>query len=246
MKVEYHLSTIASKKYHQQLRDLVAREEIQKVCDIGGGANPLLSIDEVQKYGLDYTLLDISSEQLAKASDKYKKLQADITDPKLCLNEEYDLVCSKFLGEHVSSGLIFHKNALNLLRDGGYAFHFFPTLYNLPFITNLILDEKISEPILLFFQPNRKKEGNHGKFKAYYDWCRGPTTENIERFTELGYSVEEYTGFFGHGFYKRKKALVILALLEGVKSQLLLKYPIPLLTQFAHVLLKKHSNKTDN
>jgi 2-polyprenyl-3-methyl-5-hydroxy-6-metoxy-1,4-benzoquinol methylase len=242
MKIEYHLTTIASKKYREQLRDLVAREDIKKVCDIGGGANPLLSIEEVQKYGLDYTLLDISSEQLAKAPEGYNKLQANITDPKLCINGEYDLVCSKYLAEHVSSGLIFHKNTLNLLKDGGYAFHFFPTLYNIPFITNLILDEKVSEPILLFFQPLRKKEGNRGKFKAYYDWCRGPTNENIERFIELGYSVEEYIGFFGHGFYKRKKVLVILALLEEVKSQLLLQYPIPLLTQFAHVLLKKHSN----
>jgi 2-polyprenyl-3-methyl-5-hydroxy-6-metoxy-1,4-benzoquinol methylase len=245
MKIEYHLSKIAWKTYHHKLRDLVIRSDIKKVCDIGGGANPLLSIEEVQKYGLEYTLLDISSEQLAKAPEGYNKLQADITDPELSIHGEYDLVCSQFLAEHVSNGLVFHKNTLNLLRDGGYAFHYFPTLYNVPFITNLILDEKISEPILLFFQPNRTKEGKHGKFKAYYDWCRGPTNKNIKKFIDLGYIVEEYIGFFGHGFYERKKMLTLLALLEEVKSQLLLKYPIPWLTQFSHILLKKNSNQTN-
>lgn len=60
MKIEYHLVYYAYKRYHARLRELAQRPEIVKVCDIGGGANPLLSTEEITKYGLDYTLLEKS------------------------------------------------------------------------------------------------------------------------------------------------------------------------------------------
>lgn len=237
MKIKYYLYNVVWERYNTELNNLVSRPDIKKVCDIGGGANPLLSLNEVKKYGLDYTLLDISSEELAKAPDEYKKFRADITDPNLLFSDEkYDLVCSKLFAEHVSSGLILYQNTYKLLSNGGYAFHFFPTLYNLPFLINLLLPENTSEFILLFLQPFRTKEGKAGKFKAYYNWCFNPTSENIKRITSVGFIVEEYIGFFGHTYYKK---INMLNKLEIIKSQLLLKYPSPWFTQFAQVLLKK-------
>jgi len=73
---------------------------------------------------LEYTILDLSLEELTKAPDGYNKIQADITDPYLSLDGKYDLVYSRFLAEHVPSGLNFHRNVLNLLRKGGM--HFIP------------------------------------------------------------------------------------------------------------------------
>ncbi len=246
MKVEYFLSDVSSRqtfnewrKFNIGLRELVRKPDIKKVLEVGGGANPLLSLDEIADYGLQYTVLDISLEELRKAPDEYKKIQADITDPDLSLDGEYDLVYSRFLAEHVPSGLHFHRNVLNLLREGGYAFHSFPTLYTTPFLTNLLLPENFSETLVLFFQPWRVRNGKDGKFRAYYDWCYGPTRSNMIRLTDLGYSVEEYTGFFGHHYYNRNRALKILDLLETLKSNLLVRCPVPLLTQFAHLLLKK-------
>ena len=244
MKIEYYLSDQAHKQYFTKLRELAKRPEIKRVCDIGGGANPLFSKAQIKEYGLDYTVLDISSEELAKAPAEYHKLQADITDPNLSLNEEFDLICSKFLAEHIPNALMFHKNVFNLLSSNGYAFHYFPTLYNLPYLANLILPEKLSPRILLLFQPQRIKEGKQGKFPAYYNWCFGPTQKNIKNFTNLGYSIEEYIGFFGHDFYQKAQILKPLDFIEKRKSQLLLKYPIPWLTFFAHVLLKKNMNDT--
>ncbi|MEN9518446.1 MAG: hypothetical protein RLZZ381_1034 [Cyanobacteriota bacterium] len=236
MKIEYHLVDYAYKRYHARLRELAQRPEIVKVCDIGGGANPLLSTEEITKYGLDYTLLDISSEELLKAPNQYNKIQANIAEPELSINEKYDLVCSQFLAEHISNAQIFHTNIFNILGKNGYAFHYFPTLYNLPFIANLVLPESLSESILLFFHPNRKKEGKHAKFPAYYDWCLGPTPKNISNFQKIGYEIEEYIGFFGHKYYYK---IEFLDKLEASKSKLLVKYPISYLTQFAHVLLQK-------
>ena len=152
---------------------------------------------------------------------------------------EYDLVVSKLLAEHISDASIFHQNIFKLLKSGGYSYHYFPTLYNLPFITNLLLPENLSYPILLFFQPSRTKKGKRGKFPAYYNWCFSPTNKNIERFTNLGYEIEEYIGFFGHGFYQKAGILKPLDWLEKFKSQLLVRYPIPWLTQFTHIMLKK-------
>src|SRR6266850_1459568 len=158
MKVEYFLSDVSSRqtfnewrKFNIGLRELVRKPDIKKVLEVGGGANPLLSLDG-----------------------------------------EYDLVYSRFLAEHVPSGLHFHRNVLNLLREGGYAFHSFPTLYTTPFVTNLLLPENFSETLVLFFQPWRVRTGKDGKFRAYYDWCYGPTRSNMIRLTDLGYSVEEY------------------------------------------------------
>jgi 2-polyprenyl-3-methyl-5-hydroxy-6-metoxy-1,4-benzoquinol methylase len=233
MKIEYYLFDVSRQRYNIELKKLVRKPDIKKVLEVGGGANPLLSLDEIAEYGLEYTILDISLEELTKAPDAYNKLQRDITDPDLSLDGKYDLVCSRFLAEHVPSGRTFHRNILNLLREGGYAFHYFPTLYSTPFLTNLLLPEKLLETILFFFQPSRTKED---KFKAYYDWCYGPTRKNIKRLIELGYNVEEYIGFFGHRYYSRIK---ILNRLEMIKANLLVKYPLPFFTQFAQVLLKK-------
>lgn len=236
MKIEYYSYDLAYQQYHSKLRQLAQRPDITRICDIGGGANPLLSTEEIYEYGLEYTVLDVSTKELSKAPKEYDKIQADIADPKLSIDTKYDLVCSQFLAEHISNAKVFHTNIFNLLKDKGHAFHYFPTLYNLPFFTNLVLPEDLSGSILLFSQPNRIKEGKHGKFPAYYDWCKGPTKENINNFQSLGYTIEEYTGFFGHGYYKR---IGLLDRLESIKSKLLVKYPTPHLTQFAHILLRK-------
>jgi SAM-dependent methyltransferase len=236
MQIKYYLVDSAYKKYHSKLRELAARPDIVKVCDVGGGANPLLSTKEIREYGLDYTLLDISSEQLLKAPDEYHKIQANIADPSFFIDEKYDLVCSQFLAEHIPDAKVFHTNIFNILRNGGCAFHYFPTLYNLPFIANLILPEYLSESILILFHPNRQKEGKNAKFPAYYNWCMGPTTKNINNFKNLGYGVEEYIGFFGHDYYHK---IDVFDKLEAIKSKILVKYPISYLTQFAHILLQK-------
>ena len=214
------------------------RSDIKKICDIGGGANPLLSLDFINEHGLDYTILDISEEELAKAPDGYQKIKADITDPNLDLKLDrgYDLAISKFLAEHVKSGYIFHKNVLRLLREGGYAFHMFPTLYDLPFLLNRIAPGNLSESLLLSIAPHRTKEGNQGKFPAYYSWCKGPTKVQIAKFENLGYVVENYVGLYGAPYLGK---IPLIGELKMRLSHQLINHPIPWLTSYAQVLLQK-------
>ncbi|MGF1674246.1 MAG: class I SAM-dependent methyltransferase [Rivularia sp. (in: cyanobacteria)] len=226
--------------YHRDIvKQLAASPEVKTICEVGGGANPFLDLDFVQSNGLEYTIIDISADELAKAPDCYNKIQANIADPNLELPGKYDLVFSHFLAEHVENGLVFHRNVFNLLQENGRAFHVFPTLYAPPFAINHLLPEDLSSNILLFFFPHREKQGKYGKFPAYYSWCRGPIKSQFKKFESLGYSVEEYVGFYGHPYYKKVAPLHKIA---NYLAGFLKENPNPLLTTYAYVVLRKSSD----
>ncbi|OAD23263.1 Methyltransferase type 11 [Candidatus Thiomargarita nelsonii] len=238
-KYKYDKTEKAFTGYYSFLEKLILDEGAIKICDVGGGANPSLSPKFIEKHGLDYTVLDISADELKKAPDVYRKVQADIGDPNLIIDGEYyDLVFSRMLAEHVKRGYDFHNNILKMLSPNGVAFHFFPTLFALPFLVNYLLPERVAYELINVLQPKiRLKEGNKAKFPAYYSWCFGPLAHQIGRFEKLGYQVEEYWGFYGHdGYYGRLKLLLKL---HQHTSNYLVKHPIPWLTDFAYVILRK-------
>lgn len=225
------------KEFLLMIKELACQGEVQKVCEIGAGANPCLSMEFVKDQKLEYTILDASYEELEKASDGYKKIQADIASRDFSIPNEctsYDLVFSKMLAEHISNPRLFHINTLNMLSPNGLAIHFFPTLYALPFLVNCMLSERVASNLLDFFAPRDKYW--HQKFPAYYRWCRGPLKSQIRRFEKLGYEVLEYRGFFGHaGYYKK---LPFLRMIHEILIRVLIKHPVPFLTSYAYVLLK--------
>ncbi len=237
MEIRYGSSEVAWAEFRDFLENLILHSKAQRICEIGGGANPTLPIDFVQENGLEYTVVDISDEELSKTPDGYIKVQADIAAEDCDLSGEYDLVFSKMLAEHVNDGKRFHENIRKLLASDGLAFHFFPTLFAPPFIINRLMPEKIAENILHVLQPGRHKSGKKGKFPAYYHWCRGPVRSQIKQFERLGYKVDKYIGFFGHGEYYRK--FPFLKKSHNYLCKKLIKYPVPWLTSFAYVVLKK-------
>lgn len=236
MEISYRNTDEAWQGFSPFLEEIIRRQDLNRVCEIGGGANPALPVDFIKEHRLKYTILDISKDELDKAPDEYNKLHADITDPTLELNEKYDLIFSKMLAEHVSDGFIFHKNVFKLLSDRGYAFHFFPTLYAPPFVLNFILPESLSNNILKVFSPRDKYK--QGKFPAHYSWCRGPTRKQIKKFQEMGYRVEKYLGFYGHDFYYQKMGPI--KKIHELISNYLTNHPVSYLTSFAYVLLRKN------
>ncbi len=149
---------------------------------------------------------------------------------------KFDLVFSKMLAEHVKDGKRFHQNARSLLADGGRAFHFFPTLFALPLLVNKLLPEAISDWILHITQPERYETGKTDKFPAYYDWCYGPMPSQIKRLESLGYQVEEYTGYFGHEYYRK---IPFMQTLIDALARYLVQHPVPCYTISAYVLLRK-------
>jgi hypothetical protein len=142
------------------------------------------------------------------------------------------------LAEHVRQPRQFHRNVHSLLRPGGLAFHFFPTLYALPFVANALLPERASAAVLRFCSP--RDPVTQRKFPAYYRWCRGPTASQMRRFESLGYAVEQYVGFFGHGYYERIPGLRSL---HRWATAYMLRHPLPWVTSFAYLILRKASTE---
>jgi SAM-dependent methyltransferase len=238
---------LASELYAQFVKtveQLATSPTVRSVCEIGGGANPLLPIEFVRSRGIEYTVVDISAEELAKAPNGYRKVQADVAAADPDIAGRYDLVFSQWLAEHVRSGRTFHQNVANLLTPGGYAVHVFPTLYSPPFVLNWLTPDWISESLLLWLQPHRHREGRHGKFPAYYRWCTGPSRRQLARLASVGFEVVEYHGFFGHsgaaavGDSYLDRLPRLMRYHERLASWLV-GHPIPALTSYACVVLHK-------
>jgi SAM-dependent methyltransferase len=221
--------------YGRFIAGLIEKHGSKRICEIGGGANPALTAEYIQRRGLDYSILDVSETELNKAPENYHKIVADIGSPDLSLNASFDLVFSRMLAEHIKDGERFHRNIYGMLSDGGLAVHFLPTFYTLPFVINRLFPEAFAEKLYNLFA--YRDAYRYGKFPAYYSWCRGPIRSQIRKFEKLGYEIILYKGFFGHrGYYKK---LPFLRKLHELKTEFMLRRPIPLLTSYAYIVLRK-------
>ena len=236
METEYRYFNSAVDDFFDLVHEIASRSTVTRVCDVGGGATPLLSPDAVTRHRLDYTVLDISAEELGKAPDSYATLQADIASPDLDTGTTYDLVFSRMLLEHVKDPVVVHRNLLRLLRPGGFAVHLFPTLYAPPFVVNRVLPEATSRRFLLAFFPHRHPDGPYGKFPAYYRWCRGPTDSQIGRYHKAGFAVDRFIAYFGHWYYKR---IPPLEAMQRTIAEALVRRPIRAITTYGIVVLRK-------
>lgn len=238
--IHYRSSVVAWSGYPVYVEDLIIRSGARRVLELGGGANPAIPQEFLQRHGIEYTVLDISPTELAKAPDDYRKVCGDIGSPALRfdgIEGRYDFIFSKMLAEHVKNGEQMHRNVYRLLAPGGKAAHYFPTLYAPPFVVNRLVPERLGYWLLRWLETGRESDGNKGKFPAYYSWCRGPTRRQIARLQGLGYAVEEYIGFFGHRIYYRR--IPPLRALHVRLADWLVRHPVPALTSSSYVLLSK-------
>jgi SAM-dependent methyltransferase len=223
-------------EYDGLLDWLCHRSDVRRVCEVGAGANPALQLDFLSACGIDHAIVDISQEELDKAPVGYTKLLLDMTQPLPQLTESVDLVASSFVAEHVHDPVTFHRNVWRMLRPGGFALHVFPTFYALPFLLNRAVPERVTDRVLIRFQRFREPEGHEGKFPAYYHWCRGPTQRQIARFRDVGFELLSFRGYFGHGYYLH---FGLLNDCENAKAKFLLRHPVPQLTPYGLVLLRR-------
>lgn len=245
--IRYDTSKRAWVGYGDYVQNTIIKTRARRVLELGGGANPALPLEFVEDNAIEYTVLDISAVELAKAPDGYKKICSDIGSTRMEFegnDGSYDLVFSKMLAEHVKNGEQMHRNVFRLLAPGGRAVHYFPTLYAPPFVLNRIIPEALADRLLQWLEPGREKEGNKGKFPAYYSWCRGPTKRQLQRFRSLGYGVEEYVGFFGHNAYYQR--IPVVRSLHRRLSEWLVTHPMPGLTSSVYVILTKPANGAVN
>lgn len=250
MEIRYALARDAWRGFGAELRRLIQATGSKRICEIGGGANPALPLEYLREEGLDCAILDLSAAELEKAPLGYETLCADITAPPSDLAGRFDFVFSRMLAEHIRDPRAFHRGVLDLLAPGGVALHFFPTLYALPFLVNRWLPESLADRVLQRLQPNREPEGRHGKFPAYYRWCRGPGRPLWRRLEKMGYRVRAHVGFFGHsgkathgpGYWDR---IGWLRIGHEHASHWLVRHPVRWLTSYAWLVLEKPRWATD-
>ncbi len=103
--ISYHDKELAWGLFSDTVRGLIESNQFTNVCEVGGGGNPTIDLDYINQHSLEYTLLDISAQELEKAPKGYIKVKADIASTELTLEgEKYDLIFSKMLAEHVKDG----------------------------------------------------------------------------------------------------------------------------------------------
>lgn len=217
---------------------LIRRSGARSVLEIGAGANPTLSPSYVREHGLRYTTNDVAAEELAKAGPDYRTLCLDMAsaDAAALPAGAFDFVFSRMVNEHVSDGARYYRNIHRALAPGGITAHCFSTLYALPFLVNRLLPEALAGRLFDAVVP--PAGARHQRFRAHYSWSRGPSRRMIERLAGIGFEVLEYRGYFGHRYYDRP-GLGPLNLLEQAKAAWLLERPLPSLTSYAALVLRK-------
>ena len=237
--IDYRLSEDCWQDFPERIARIVETSTTTTVCEVGGGARPALALDLVERLGLQYTVLDVSADELAKAPEGYAKVHLDIAGADLDPEHvgRFDLVFSKTLAEHVRDAERFHRNVHALLRPGGYAVHLFPTMFAPAFVVNRLLPAAVTRWMLRKVQGSRRDDqGLEGKFPAYYRWCRGPSRKQVERLRGIGYDVVEYRGYFGTpGYYRPLR----MAWLDDMVSTWLRRFPLASLTSYAVVVLRR-------
>lgn len=221
------------------LEKIIAENIVKNVADIGGGAKPLLPLQLVQKYGLNYYVFDIDRRELDKAPSWCNRLQIDIASQEGHLLKpdmlgHFDLVFSHMLLEHIKDALQAHKNIARLLKKNGMAVHFYPSPHNLPLLINKFVPEWASRKLVEFFQPNRDRVYDV-KFPAYYRLCGAPSDRLKRIFESLGYLVEEHVGYIGHSYYDR---FFLTRKMERFGRRFSLSLNLPL-TSTVHIVLRK-------
>lgn len=216
---------------------LITRLGARDILEVGSGASPTLSAEFVRRHGLHYTTNDISDAELQRTDAGFQRLCLDFAGevPPSRYHDSFDVVFSRMVNEHVRDGERYYRNIATVLRPGGVTFHWFSTLFALPFVVNRLMPESLAGPLLDTLVPSRN--GRHRKFPAYYSWGRGPTRAMCERFDRIGFDVLEYTGYFGHRYYLHR--LPWLHALEERKARWLARHPRAHLTAYAHVVLRK-------
>ena len=78
MKIQFASGINAWQDFENEVHSIILKNGFKNIAEIGGGANPLLSIDFVKNNLLIYHVMDVSVDELEKADTRYKKIALDL------------------------------------------------------------------------------------------------------------------------------------------------------------------------
>lgn len=189
--------------YKRVVQELSSRLGAKRLVEIGGGRDPLFTVEEIERLGVEMTVNDISPGELAVLPKTYKTACFDVAGDLAQVADRrgtFDLAFSRMVFEHVADGKRAWSNLYDLLAPGGVALAFIPTLYALPFIINLLLPDKVAAGIVKMLFANRTDDEDP-VFPARYSWCF--TDDRLRRMlTGIGYREVVVLPFYGHDYYE--------------------------------------------
>jgi SAM-dependent methyltransferase len=221
----------AWRHYKPVIASFISQPGVRRVCEIGGGRNPLFSPDELRELGVEYTVLDVSGAELEMAGPEYRKLQCNIEDTDRAA--EFDFMFSKMVLEHVGDAGVAYENIRDKLRPGGICLNFHPTLFALPFVVNRVFPETLTRRILGLAFPSRLSE--ESKFPARYSWCRA-SAGITDRLRALGFDAAVIVPFFGHGYYK---GIPLLRSVEAVTRKVARRAGFKPVAAYAYTIVRR-------
>jgi len=196
--------------YEATILALARQFGLRRLCEIGGGRDPLFSAGEASRHGLDLVVNDIDAGELALTPPGLRTARFDIAGD---LGEpdarpgSYDLMISRMVFEHVEDVARAWSNVHTLLAPGGVALAFFPTLWAPVFALNHVLPERASRAIVHALYPARRAGGDDPKFPALYDWCRGSAARLTPMLERAGFRDVHVQPFWGHRYFARMPGL---------------------------------------
>jgi len=201
-----------------------------KVLEIGGGGHPSVA----DSANNDYTIVDPDVSELAKAPDAIRKINLPVEEVKS--ENEYDLIISKMVLEHIENPEAFHRHVYKLLSPGGKAIHFFACRHSLPALVNRLLPEYVGDLILKWLG-NRNLQDSP-KYQAFYRRTSAFNHSQVNFFEKIGFRIEKYYSFVGHKYFRK---VPVLGFLEKQYSKALLQMNIKAISTVALIVLQKES-----
>lgn len=225
--------------YEATILALMHQFGLKRLCEIGGGRDPLFTAQEARRYGLDLVVNDIDAGELALTPEGLRTARFDIAgdlcEPDIARNG-YDMMVSRMVFEHVHDVERAWSNIHALLAPGGIGLAFVPTLWAPVFALNHVLPEKASRAIVHALFPARREGGGDPKFPAFYDWCRGSRSTLEPMLRRAGFNDIHIQPFWGHGYFDRMPGLRGL---DAAFNRLAAKAEWRFVTTYAYVVVRK-------
>jgi len=238
MNPDWH-SNWAWSHYEELVLRLSSRFGLSALCEIGGGRDPGFLPTNPALRGLSLTVNDIDQHELDCAPLGLAKVCFNIagdlskTDAR---PGSFDLMFSRMVFEHVDGVERAWNNIHTLLKPGGVALAFFPTLYAPVFVVNCMIPEKLSRAIVHALYPARRDGGSDPKFPALYDHCVSSERALRPMLEKAGFSDIHVQPFWGHGYFKR---MPVIREVDDLFNWLAARIDWRLMSTHAFVLVRK-------
>ena len=194
-----------------------------------------MTLGEIKQRNIDYVANDIIEGELDLIPFPVRKARFDSCGelPRE-FEASFDVICSKMVQEHVRSGEEFYRNILSLLKPGGVAINFHPTLYCPPFLINRLLPDFISKPLVQRINPHRADD-KLPKFPAKYQLCY--STKRVESvLRRIGFSKVLIFAFYHHEYFQK---IPMVRAVDNAISTWAQTHDFRMLSSYAYTVVKR-------